>query len=129
MGDRQLDILAARSDWFTLPRELPMRLNGEDFINFIWFDNIDPKRYTVVIEVLDTAGPTFRGISLLNKKVEIPFVQYGWDAKIGVVPDTDRLPSFEAKFVRGSTYLIPKTGNKNGVFEMSRFGKDRPPGM
>ena len=129
MGDRQLDILATRSDWFILPRELPMRLNGEDFINFIWFDGIDPKRYTVVVESLDTAGPTFRGISLLNARVELPLVQYGWDAKIGVLPDSDRLPSFQAKLVRGSTYLIPKTYGKNGVFEMSRFGKDRPPGM
>lgn len=131
MGDRQLDILATRSDWYILPRELPMRLNGEDFITFIWFGDMDKlkSRYTVVIETLDTAGPTFRGISLLQKQVEIPFVQYGWDAQIGVVPDSHSLPSFYAKFVRGSTYLIPDVKGKNGEFEMSRFGKDRPPGM
>ena len=129
MGDRQLDILATRADWFILPRELPMRLNGEDFLNFVWFGNIDPKRYTVIVEVLDTAGPSFRGISLLQKRVEIPFVQYGWDAKLGVIPDDARLPAFHAKFVRGSTYLIPDVRGKNGVFQMDRFGKDRPPGM
>lgn len=129
MGDRQLDIPAANSGWFILPRELPMRLNGEDFVEFIWFGNINPENYTVVIEVLDTAGPPFRGISLLKKRVEIPFVQYAWDAKIGVLPNDDRLPSFEGRFIRGSTYMIPDVGRSNGVFQMKRFGIDRPPGM
>jgi hypothetical protein len=128
MGDRQLDLPATNSSWYILPRELPMRLNGEDFINFIWYGNVNPSRYTVVIESLDTAGPTYRAISKLQKRVEIPLVMFGWDAKIGVIPDVDSLPAFQAKFVRGSTYLIPET-SKNGVYTMDRFGKDRPPGM
>jgi|688.fasta_scaffold06067_13 hypothetical protein len=128
MGDRQLDIPATNSKWFVLPRNLPMRLNGQDFVNFIWFKNIDPSRYTIVVESLDTAGPPFRGISKLQKRVELPLVQFGWDAKIGVIPDVDTLPSFEAKLVRGSTYLIPDV-RKNGIYMMDRFGADRPPGM
>lgn len=129
MGDRQLDIPATSADWYTLPRHLPMRLSGQDFVNFIWFGNINPKRYTIVVESLDVAGPPFRGISLLQKKVELPLVQFGWDAKIGVIPDSDSLPSFEGKLVRGSTYVIPDTKGMNGIFELNRFGKDSPPGM
>jgi len=129
MGDRQLDISATRRDWYILPRYLPMRLNGEDFVNFIWFGNIDPSRYTIVVEALDTAGPTYRSISKLQKQVELPLVQYGWDAKIGVIPDSPALPSFESKLSRGCTYLLPDVTGKNGIFEMDKFGKDRPNGM
>ena len=129
MGDRQFDIPATPADWFSLPRFLPGRLGGRDFINFIWFENIDPKHYTVIVESLDNAGPRFRGISLLQKRVELPLVQFGWDAKIGVIPDNDSLPSFEGKLVRASTYLIPNTKRQNGIFELNRFGNDSPPGM
>lgn len=129
MGDRQFDIQATPADWFSLPRYLPGRLNGQDFVNFIWFGNINPSRYTIVVESLDNAGPRYRGISKLEKRVELPLVHFGWDAKIGVIPDDDSLPSFESKLVRGSTYVIPDTKFQNGVFELSRFGKDMPGGM
>lgn len=129
MGDRQLDILATGPEWFTLPRFLPMRLNGDVFLNFRWPSSIDPSRYTVVVEVLDTAGPSYRGISVLQKAVEIPHVQYDWHARVGVVPDSDHLPLFEAEMIRGSTYIIPETYGRNGVYQMERHGIHRPPGI
>ena len=129
MGDRQLDILATRPDWFTLPRYLPMRLNGEDFVHFRWPRGVDPSRYTVVVEVLDNAGAPHRGIGGLKKSVELPHVQYDWHARIGVVPDHESLPVFEAEMVRGSTYIIPDTFGRSGRIQMERHGMHRPPGL
>ena len=129
MGDRQLDILATRGDWFTLPRHLPMRLNAEDFVFFRWPDNVDPDRYTVVVEVLDNAGPHYRSISKLRKSVELPHIHYDWHARIGVVPNSHHLPVFESELVRGSTYIIPDVEGRNGRFQMERHGVHRPPGL
>jgi len=130
MGDRQLDILATGPDWFTLPRHLPMRLGGEDFVFFHWPHDLNPDRYTVVVEVLDTAGAPFRGIGKLNQNVELPHVQYGWHSRIGVIPDDDSLPKFEAELIRGSTYEIPYTPKgSNRRYEMRRSGMHRPNGL
>lgn len=124
MTDRQLDILATRPDWFTIPRYMPGRLNAEDFVFFIWPKSINPSRYTVVVEVLDTAGPPYRSISKLKKSVELPHVQYGWHARLGVIPDSTSLPSYEAELNRGSTYII-----KEGQRQMESHGKKRPSGL
>ena len=129
MGSRQLDILATRPDWFTLPRYLPMRLSGVDFVHFIWPEDLNPERYTVVVEVLDVAGAPYRGIGKLKKSVELPHVQYDWHARIGVIPDNESLPAFEAEMVRGSTYQIPNVKGKPGRYQMVRYGVHRPPGI
>jgi hypothetical protein len=131
MADRQLDIPATRSDWFNLPTYAPMRLSAIDFIYFIWPEDIDNKRYTVVIESLDTAGPTFRGIGILNSYVQLPHVQLGWHTKLGLIPDSSNLPVFEAELIRASTYVIPpknKWGNSEKI-TMERHGIHRPPGI
>jgi len=128
MGDRQLDILATRPDWFTIPRTEFMRINAEDMVFFEWPSGFPYHRYTVVVEVLDTAGPTYRSISKLNKQVELPHVQYDWHARLGVVPDSPQLPLFEAELNRGSTYSIPDV-RKNGTFQMIAHGMKRPPGL
>ena len=132
MADRQLDILATRADWFTLPKTLPGRLNGDDFVFFTFPENkdFDPSRYTVVVEVLDNSGSSpYRSISKLRKSVELPHVKYGPHVLIAVVPDNDSLPSFEAELIRGSTYVIPSLGRRNGTFEMIRHGMHRPNGI
>lgn len=132
MTDRQLDILATRPDWFTLPRHLPMRLSGEDFVFFTWPCGLDPEKYTVVVEVLDTSGAPYRGIGKLKKSVELPHVQYGWHSRIGVLPDTEELPAFEAELVRGSTYEIPDVPKPKDCcarYQMTRFGMHRPNGL
>jgi len=126
---RQLDILATRPDWFTLPRHLPGRLNAEDMVFFEWPCHLDACRYKVAVEVLDTAGPTYRGIGQLNKALELPHVQYDWHARIGVLPDSPDLPTFEAELNRGSTYMIPDVGKANGRFQMRSHGMKRPPGI
>lgn len=129
MTDRQLDIAATYPDWYTLPRHLPMRLNGEDFIFFDWPASVDPSRYTVAVEVLDIAGPPYRGIGLLKKSVELPHVQYGWHARLGVLPDSEDLPVFEAEMIRGSTYVLPDPKGRNGRYQMVRHGMHRPNGL
>lgn len=128
MSDRQLDILATRAHWFTLPRQLPMRLDGTSFVHFIIPPHIDNKRYKVVIESLDTAGPTFRSIGTLKQSMELPHIQYGWEPRLGVIPDDPSLPSFEAVMYRGSTYVIPYT-TVNGVYQMTQHGVRRPSGI
>ncbi len=129
MTDRQLDILATGPDWFTLPRYLPGRLNGEDFLHFRWPSSFDRTRYTVIVEVLDTAGPTYRSIGIVDKSVELPHIQYDWHARVGVIPDSPSLPKFESELIRGSTYIIPETYGSSGSFQMERHGMHRPPGI
>ena len=120
--DRQLDIIATTPDTFTVPRYVKGRLTAQDFIYFRWPSGFDPSRYTVVVEVLDTAGAPYRGISKLMKSVELPHVMYGWHMRVGVVPDNDSLPAFEGELGRGSTYIIPSTHGQNGRFLMDRHG-------
>lgn len=130
MGDRQLDIIATGPDWFTIPREVPGRLTAVDFIFFRWDSaSLNPDDYTVVVEVLDTAGPPYRGISKLMKSVELPHVHYDWHARLGVIPHSASLPAFEAELNRGSTYIIPDTKGKNGRFQMELHGMRVPPGL
>jgi hypothetical protein len=129
MTNRQLDILATRADWFTLPRHVPGRLNAEDFVFFDWPRTLNNCRYTVVVEVLDNAGPTYRGIGKLQKSVELPHVQYDWHARIALVPDSTTMPVFESELNRGSTYVVPDVGKANGRFQMVSHGMKRPPGL
>jgi hypothetical protein len=128
MTDRQLDLPATYPDWYILSRHLPMRLSGLDFVFFIWPKDFDFSRYTVVITSLDTAGPPYRGIGKLKKSVEVPHVQLGWDDRIGVLPDSESLPAFEATMIRGSTYQIPDV-TANGRYQMERYGMYRPNGL
>ncbi len=131
MTDRQLDISGVSDrEWSNIPRSVPGRLNGQDFIHFNWPNcGFDPSRYTIVIESLDNAGDMpFRSISKLRKSVEIPLVQLGQYGRVGVVPDTDKLPLFESVLIRGSTYVIPDVRG-NGRYQMVRHGMYRPNGV
>jgi hypothetical protein len=131
MNDRQLDIPATRSDWFNIPSYVPMRLTAVDFIYFNWPKDVDANRYTVVIESLDTAGPTFRGIGKLDSKIQLPHVQLGWHIMVGLIPDSKNLPVFESNLIRASTYIVPpksQWGSSSRV-KMERHGNYRPPGI
>ncbi|MDB4769450.1 hypothetical protein OAG24_00645 [bacterium] len=125
MSDRQLDIIWTGPDWFTLPADVPGRLNGDDFVYFRWDCNLNPCDYTVVVESLDTAGPTYRSISILDKTVQLPLVHFGAHVRIGVIPNSEVLPSFEAELFRGSTYVIPNTHGQTGRFQMEQHGMQR----
>jgi len=129
MAERQYDILATRAHWFTIPRQMPMRLDGTSFVHFIIPRELPVHRYKVVIESMDTAGPTYRSIGPLKQSVELPHIQYPWTARLGVVPDGEDIPSFEAQMFRGSTYVIPHTLGRNGVFQMTQHGVQRPSGI
>ena len=124
---RQLDKSRYHSDFSSIPKWLPGRLESDDFFFFKYPRNLDISRYTVVIEGLDMSDNNpYRSVGPLDKAVEIPAVKLGWHPRIGVVPDTDALPSFEAELIRGSTYIIPDVSRSNGVFQMERHGIHRP---
>ena len=129
MDLRQLDIPATSPDYGFIPREFT--LNNDDFIHFIWPEYIDPSRYTVVVESLDTSEPldncgclqshTFRAISKLAKDVEIPRVKFGWHPKVGVVPDSPDLPSFQGILGRMRTYQLPNVKSP-GTYKLIEHG-------
>jgi hypothetical protein len=119
---RQYDIPLANPQFYTIPDIAPGRIMTDDFVFFYWKANIDPSRYTVVVESLDIAGTTFRSIGPLKEQMKLPFVQFGPYAKIGVIPDSQMLPNFSAILARGATYLIPNVAGMNGTFQMERLG-------
>lgn len=127
-GYRQLDNIWSHQHFWQIPQEVPGRLMTTDFIFFKWCGDIDPSRYTVVVESLDTAGDTYRSIGKLNNQMLLPHVYFGWHARIGVLPDSNDLPSFESELSRGCTYILPNTRGKNGRFQMEMVGVSRPPG-
>lgn len=130
MSNRQLDITGTRSDFYVLPRNLPGRLDDLSFVNFDWDEclGINPDDYTVVIESNDAAGPKFRSISKLKRKVELPLIQYGWQTKLGVIPNKCNLPSFTGYMYRGSTYKLPNVSH-NGVYQLKQLGLQRHSGI
>jgi len=113
-------------DFFTLPKWLPGRLEADDFVHFDWPDSFNASRYTVVIESLDMSDNNpYRSIGPLRRALEVPQVKLGWHPRVGVVPDDESLPLFEAELVRGSTYVIPDV-RSNGRYQMERHGMHRP---
>lgn len=126
---RQFDILATRPEFWTIPKHLPGRVTMADFVEFIWPEKINPDDYSVIVEVLDTSSnDPYRLISKLRQKVELPHVQYGWDAKILVLPHNQTKPAFIGTLNRGSTYSIPKVST-NGMYQLKMMGMKRPPGL
>lgn len=124
---RQLDILWTHPDWYTLPKNLPGRLMADDFVFFIWPESMDHRRYKVVVETLDISGDSsYRHIGPLLKEIELPHVMYDPHARIGVLPDTEALPAFEAELVRGSTYVLPAHQRGAEWVQMERHGIHRP---
>ena len=126
MVDRQYDIILTNPQFFTLPKWLPGVRTAEDYVKFHFPSHLDKRRYTIVVESLDTTNKQYRGISKLDYQVELPHVKLPWYGKIGVIPDSTDLPMFEADLIRGSTYIIPDTKGKNGRFKMQRHGVWRP---
>ena len=120
--DRQLDIMLLNPEAFTIPKQAPGRLTGWDVAIFIWDSSIDPSRYTIVVESLDTAGALFRSIAKLAATVELPSVKFGPYAQIGVIPDSSDLPAFHGRLTRGGTYYIPNTRGQNGIYRLRQSG-------
>ncbi len=127
MTDRQLSTYKYRSEFLSMPKFIPGRLTGEDFLEFKWCHQMEPylDHYTVAIEVLSTSGAAYYSISKLRQYVEVPPVHLGWPVRMGVLPDTNMLPSFEGDLVKGSLYIFPETTN-NGIYQLAREGMLRP---
>lgn len=119
---RQLDVSLFNT--FTIEAPRSAVLTPENFIFFHIPTNVDPKRYTVVVESLDNSGPRFRSIGLLAKSVQLPLVRFGTYPKLALVPDSANLPRFNATLIRGSTYVVPAV-NRNGDYSMERYGSSR----
>lgn len=128
-AERQLDIPASLPNFFHLPKSLPGVLTAIDFVHFQWPRTLDASKYQVVVEVLDTSeNNPYHSISTLTDEVFVPFVQFPWNAKIGVLPNTTALPSFVSTLSRGATYIIPDTRGQSGVHDMKMLGVLRPCG-
>lgn len=127
---RQLDIMAYDKNTISIPPTAGPcnymsgtgRLSRRDFIYFTIPRTLPMKRYQVVLESLDTAGPTWRSIGELNQRLAIPQVRFSEHARIAVVPDTCSLPRFVSELARGSEYIIPDTNGRNGTYQMSFTG-------
>lgn len=123
---QQLDIPFSHGHFFHLPKNLPGRVNTDDFIFFNIPAGIDASDYTVVVSSIDTSGPPLRTIGMLSESVELPFVHYGAHGKVMVIPTRNpNLPSFFSRLNRGSTYSIPDVRRKHqpGMsHEMIRHG-------
>ena len=120
--DHQNEILYAGGYFYDLPKHLPGRVNTDDFVYFVIPPTINAAEYAVVVQTLDTSGPTSWRKLKLAKTVELPFIHYDAYAGIGVVPLRDpRKPSFYSRLNRGSTYTIPSV-TQPGRYEMLRSG-------
>ena len=118
--NRQLDIIPPSQ--IPIPKSVPGRFTALDVVLFIWDKSIDPLRYTVVVESLDTAGATFRSISKLAATVELPSVKFSPYAQIGAIPDSGDLPAFHGRLMRGGTYYLGDTKNQNGIYRLRQTG-------
>lgn len=119
----QLDITYSSGHFFSLPKNLPGRLNTDDFVFFKWQNNIQAMEYDVVISSNDTAGPRFRKIGSLDVQLKLPEVILDADALIGVIPKKDRSkPSFWGRLNRASTYSIPRVPMRPGQYSLERHG-------
>jgi len=123
----QLDAPFAGGKFYGLPKHLPGRVNVDDFVFFNYPSTMNPNDYMVVVETLDTSGPThLRTIGPLRENVELPFVHYDAYASIYVIPTSD--PSkhtYYARLSRGSLYTLKTLPGKHrpGVkHEMHRAG-------
>lgn len=120
--------VAVHNEDYNAPRDQPGILNNDDFVHFIW-GGIDASRYTVIIDVNTMAGERFKSIGKLASSVELPRTVLGANTPIALIPDSDDLPRFSAKLVRGSTYVVPPHCNGSGHFQMERHGIDVPNGI
>lgn len=124
----QLDHLRGNTHFTGYSNRIDMANTTEDHVFFEWYMDIDPTKYSVVVESMDTAGPTYRSIGKLshNKNakagtLKLPNVVFDPHARIGVIPSSKNMPSFEGELSRGSTYKIPCV-NKNGTYKLRRHG-------
>jgi len=124
----QLDLPFSNGHFYSLPKQLPGRVNVDDFVFFNIPAGINPEDYMIAVETLDTSTPSepIRTIGVLRESAELPHVHYDAYASIFIIPKTDsRKPTFYARLNRGSTYTIPNIGRCHQIgakYEMRRHG-------
>lgn len=124
----QLDIPFSNGKFFSLPKQLPGRVNVDDFLFFNYPKSMNPMDYMVAVDTLDTTNPRqpIRTIGPLREAVELPHVQFNAYGSVYILPKVDpRKPTFYARLNRGSTYDIPDTSSihqPGGKYEMRRHG-------
>lgn len=124
---QQLDLPFSNGHFYNLPKNVPGRLNVDDFVFFNIPKGVNSHDYSVVVTTLDTSQLPHRTIGPLMTNVELPHVHFGAQGSIYLIPKTKaHLPTYYARLNRGSTYDIPtidfskhKTGMK---YEMVRHG-------
>jgi hypothetical protein len=121
--DRNFEFILTNPKFFTIPKDVPGRWGRQDLVSFIWPLNFPYENYSVVIESSITSGARFRNIGKLKKVMDLPHVKFdNTGAKIGILPDTPALPSFQTILYRGATYEIPYRQGQNGVFRLKHVG-------
>jgi len=124
----QLDIPNIGPHFGTIPRDFRPALAERDYVYFNIPEGIDRRRYTVVVTPNDISDfvpgkPHVRSISMLRERVKLPDAVFDpARSKIGLIPDHESLPTYEAKLIRGGTYIIQKA--KNGRNSMHVLGND-----
>jgi len=124
---QQLDLPFSNGHFYNLPKNVPGRLNVDDFVFFNIPSSVNPSEYTVVVPTLDTSQLPLRTIGPLIKSVELPHVHFGDQSTIHVIPKYNpNLPTYYARLNRGSTYDIPEVHplkHRQGMkYEMARHG-------
>lgn len=107
-------------DAITVPNDFQL-FKGLDNIRFVYSTKLPTMRYSVAVEVLDTAGTPVRSIGELANSVRVPKVQFGPYAKLYVLPDNESLPAFYGTLRRGGTYIIPDV-TKPGMYTLEQHG-------
>jgi hypothetical protein len=124
---QQVDLPFSNGKFYNLPKNVPGRLNVDDFVFFNIPSGVNPNDYTVVVTTLDTSQLPHRTIGKLLQSVELPHVQFGAHGTIYIIPTSNpNLPTYYSRLNRGSTYDIPKVHpmqHKTGMkYEMVRHG-------
>lgn len=121
--ERNFEFILTNSKFFTIPKTVPGRWGRQDLVSFIWPFNFPYQNYSVIIGSSITSGAPFRNIGKLKKIIDLPHVKFdNTGVRIGVVPNTSMLPSYNTILYRGSTYEIPFHPGKNGVFSLKHVG-------
>lgn len=113
--NRQFDIPLSTQFHFSIPTDVKGRLTQEDYVFFNYPNDVDPTRYTVVI---DTFGGDPRQVGRLSEKVRLPHVHIPYDAFIMVLPDDISLPKFIGTAIRGRRYTLSKDSMKKKGFNI-----------
>lgn len=115
MNRRQFDIPLTTQFHFSIPSDVKGRITQEDFVYFTYPEDVDPTRYSVVV---DTFSGDHRQVAPLSEKVKLPHVHIPYEAFIMVLPDDPSLPKFIGTTIRGKRYTLSRNSIKKKGFNI-----------